>query len=259
MWFGILGAVEVADDDGQPLPIAQARVRGLLWLLALWANRPVSPAELAEALWIDPPPGFPGALRTHVWALRRQLGPAGGLTGRLHKDAAGYRLDVRPGELDLEAFRALADEGRRAFYGGDARGAEAVLDRALRIWRDPGLVDLPGATAAEMLGSRLLDERRMVAEHLVDARMALGRYSEVLGELRETLAAEPLNERSWQQMMLALYCCGRRAEALEAYRWAHGLLANDHGIDPGPGLRRLHERILSDDPSLGSLLDAELT
>jgi DNA-binding SARP family transcriptional activator len=82
--------------------------------------------------------------------------------------------------------------------------------------------------------------------------VALGHYREVLGELREKVAAEPLNERAWQQLMLSLYCCGRRAEALEAYRWAYDVLANGHGIDPGPGLRRLHERILADDPSLTS-------
>ena len=248
MQFRLLGPIEVVDDQGRTLSVVQSRVRGLLWLLLLWANRPVTPEELSEALWVRPPAGFQGAMRTHVWALRRQLGS----TDRLGKDTVGYRLAVWPGERDLDDFRLQASAGMHALYAGDARAAEAGLVKALSLWRDPYLADLPDTAAAAVLGRRLLEERRLAAEQLVDARVALGHYREVLGELREKVAAEPLNERAWQQLMLSLYCCGRRAEALEAYRWAYDVLANGHGIDPGPGLRRLHERILADDPSLTS-------
>ena len=50
--------------------------------------------------------------------------------------------------------------------------------------------------------------------------------------------------------MLALYRCGRQAEALEAYQHARRTLVDEIGVEPGPELRRLHEAILRQDPAL---------
>ena len=50
--------------------------------------------------------------------------------------------------------------------------------------------------------------------------------------------------------MLALYRCGRQAEALDAFRHARATLVEEIGVEPAPELRRLHEAILRQDPSL---------
>src|SRR6266576_3369318 len=50
--------------------------------------------------------------------------------------------------------------------------------------------------------------------------------------------------------MLALYRCGRQAEALEAFRTARQTLVDEIGVEPGVELRRLHDEILRQDASL---------
>src|SRR5262249_23730243 len=75
-------------------------------------------------------------------------------------------------------------------------------------------------------------------------------HREVLAELEALLAQEPLRERLHAQRMLALYRAGRQAEALAAYRTARATLVEEIGVEPGPELRRLHEAILRQDPSL---------
>ena len=74
----------------------------------------------------------------------------------------------------------------------------------------------------------------------------------MLAELEALLAAEPLRERLHAQRMLALYRCGRQADALEAYREARRALVEQIGVEPGPELQRLHEAILRQDPALDS-------
>jgi DNA-binding SARP family transcriptional activator len=55
--------------------------------------------------------------------------------------------------------------------------------------------------------------------------------------------------------MLALYRCGRQADALEAFRAARRVLAEQLGLEPGPELRRLERAILAHDPSIAPPLE----
>ena len=98
---------------------------------------------------------------------------------------------------------------------------------------------------------RRLEELRLTAEELaIEADLAAGRHQEVIGEIDALLAENPLRERLHGQRMLALYRCGRQAEALEAYRDARRTLIDEIGVEPTPELRRLHDAILRQDPSL---------
>lgn len=254
MRFRILGPLIVSDDDGAELLVPQQMQRSLLCALLLHQNQVIRASRLAGLLWgADIPGSGPGALRTHVWAVRRLLAPA----KRLHKGAHGYRLEVGHGELDLDNFRELAELGIRGLAENDPHGAAQSLSQALRLWREPPLADIPATPGLRALTRRLLDEHQVASEVLTEARLLLGQSSDLVPELRARAAANPAHERVWGQLMLALYRCGRRAEALAAFTDARAVLAGQYGIEPGPVLQRLQRQILADDPALADPARAE--
>ena len=86
----------------------------------------------------------------------------------------------------------------------------------------------------------------------MEADLWLGRRGELVAELRGLTTGELLREGPHGQLMLALYGCGRQAEALEVFRSIDRRLRDELGISPGPGLQRLHQRILAADPALAN-------
>ena len=52
--------------------------------------------------------------------------------------------------------------------------------------------------------------------------------------------------------MLALYRCGRQAEALSAYQRTRRMLVDELGVEPGRELRDLQAGILAGDPALAA-------
>src|SRR5919204_2211425 len=128
--------------------------------------------------------------------------------------------------------------------------AAARLREALGLWRGPPLADVAYESFAQPEIARLEEERTAALERRIDADLALGRHADLVAELDALVALHPLRERLRGQRMLALYRCGRQAEALEAYREARRLLIDEVGVEPGAELRGLHEAILRQDASL---------
>ena len=105
--------------------------------------------------------------------------------------------------------------------------------------------------------ARALEEERLAAlETRIDADLACGRHSELVGELTSLVRAEPLRERLRAQLMLALYRCGRQSEALDAYADARQTLVSELGLEPGPELQELQQAILGHDEALRAAGDA---
>jgi DNA-binding SARP family transcriptional activator len=241
--FRILGPLEVIDDGGQPVNFTRRLHRSALALLLLNAGRPCSTRNLAAGLWGDVPLLSPEvSLRSCVYGIRKLLPDA----GRLRTQPGGYLIVAGPGELDLDDFRELARDGREALDAGDARSAATLLGQAADLWRDPPLADLPALPAHE----RLLGQRQEARDALTEARLALGEHRQLLTELRDTVASDPLHEHAWAQLITALYRSGARAEALAAFGRLRMTLVSAYGIDPGPELQDLHRRVLADDPHL---------
>ena len=120
--------------------------------------------------------------------------------------------------------------------------------RLSALWRGPALADLAFEPFAQAEAARL-DELRVAAlEDRIAAELALGRHAAVASELEPLIAEHPLRERLRRLQMLALYRCGRQAEALEAYRAARRTLVEEVGVEPGAELRDLHEAMLRQDP-----------
>jgi YVTN family beta-propeller protein len=113
------------------------------------------------------------------------------------------------------------------------------------------LADLDGYAFTRPEAARLEELRLAAVEARIEADLALGRHDALTAELEQLAAGHPLRERLHGQLMLALYRCGRQADALAAYRRVRDLLANELGVDPGEPLQRLHEAVLAHDPALG--------
>jgi DNA-binding SARP family transcriptional activator len=241
----VLGPLEV-HADGRPLPLGGTRQRALLALLLLRANQVVSSDRLLEELWPeDQPLAGRAALRVRVSQLRKALG-----ADIVETRAPGYVLSAAPEQLDLNRFERLTSEAGRDLEAGNAERASALLREALALWRGPALAELTYEPFAQPEIGRLEELRLVALERRVDADLALGRHAELVAELEAAVAEHPLRERFRSQLMLALYRCGRQAEALEAYQEARRVLVDELGIEPSRALHELEAAILRQDPAL---------
>jgi DNA-binding SARP family transcriptional activator len=234
--FRILGPLEVAAVDGEPLQLGGQKQRALLAVLLLHANEVVSNDFLIDALWGDHPPRTATtSLQNSISALRKLLG-----ADLLVTRAPGYRLVVEPETIDLVRFERLVASAR----GLEPPERSGRLREALALWRGEPLAEVafePFAVAE----SRRLEELRLAAlEELFDAELAAGHGGHVIAELESLVGRHPLRERLRGQLMLALYDAGRQAEALAAYQDARRMLVDQLGLEPGPHLQELHARIL---------------
>ncbi|MEV4076871.1 AfsR/SARP family transcriptional regulator [Nonomuraea fuscirosea] len=246
MEFGILGPLTVW-REGEQLDLGTPKARVLLAVLLCRAGTIVSEDQLAGALWGDDPPrSATKNVQTYVHRLRRRLGdPA-----RIVRQGSGYLVPPVRDELDAARFEALAGSGRAAEDAGEPEQATHRLREALELWRGPafsGLTDVP-ILAAE--AARLDEVRLSALQSRIAVDLRLGRHAELLGELTALIDAYPLRERLRAQLMLALYRCGRRADALAEYARARRTLIAETGLDPVEELHELHQRILTQDPSL---------
>jgi len=240
--FRLLGPLEVI-ADGTPVLLPGGKPSALLARLLLDAGRVVPVEALVESVWGGREPASAHkVLQVYVSQLRKALG-----AGQIETRAPGYRLRVERDEFDLGQFEALTEAARET--EDPARRATLLAD-ALSLWRGLPLAefrDEPFAAAA----SRRLEELRLSAvEQRIEVELELGRHAGLVGELEALVEQEPLREWPRRQLMVALYRCGRQAEALTQYREGRRLLVEELGLEPSPRLQELERAILRHDPSL---------
>jgi len=244
--FRILGPLEVRSESG-PVALGGVKQRAVLAVLLLHPNESVHVERLALAVWgEDVPASAVKTVQVYVSRLRKAFGDA----ERLTMTPAGYRLRVRTDELDAERLARLVEDGRRALAAGQAERAAAVLREALALWRGPPLAEFAFEPFAQAEIARLEEQRLAALQVRVEADLAAGGHTALVGELRQLVAANPTHERLVGQLMLALYRCGQQVDALEAFDTARRKLVAEFGVEPGLQLRRLHEAILHQDVSL---------
>jgi DNA-binding SARP family transcriptional activator/Tfp pilus assembly protein PilF len=245
MEFGVLGPLQVNGRD----ILLPAKQRVVLAVLLLRNNRIVPVEALVDALWDDAPPSSARTtLQGYIKQLRQNADAGAG--GRLVTRPPGYLMKLGTDELDLDRFTRLCDRGRAAAAEGNWHGASDLPREALQLWRGDPLADVPSATVQQAEVPRLAELRIQAVESRITADLRLGRHAELVARLRQLTIAEPLREGLHGQLMLALYRCGRQAEALEVFRGIDRRLRGELGISPGPELRQLHQRLLAGDPTL---------
>ena len=251
--FRILGTLEVI-QDGDLVELGSPRQRALLTRLLINPGRQVTTDRLVDDLWGgDPPETAWHAIHVYVSRLRQTLGPD---RDKLERRGSGYLLSLGLDDLDAARFERLAAEGRMARARRDPERAGTLLREALAIWRGPALVDCAYEDFAREEAVRLEELRLAALEERIWADLELARHSELVEELQDLVAQHPFRETLWEQLMLALYGSKRQADALRVYQTARTRLAEELGIEPGPALRRIEERILAQDPALDSLSGA---
>ena len=245
MWFGVLGSLTAGQP---PRPVEGRAERRVLAALLLDAGRLVTADRLMDAVWGEAPPRTAHAsLQVRVSNLRRAVG-----RDRIISESSGYRLVVGDDDVDAGVFERLLSEGRHHLAAGQPERAHHRLTEALRLWRGPAYADVAYEPFAADEAARLERLRCLARDDDVEARLGLGLTAEVAAELEDAVTSDPTDERRWSQLMRALYCCGRQADALRAFRRLSTQL-RDIGLDPSPELRALEHAILVQDPTLSQV------
>ncbi|MGY4895624.1 AfsR/SARP family transcriptional regulator [Micromonospora aurantiaca (nom. illeg.)] len=242
--FRVLGDLDVR-VDGRTVRIGHARQQCVLAALLVEPNRVVATEQLISRVWGDEvPDGATATLRGYLSRLRRAL--AGTDEVRIVRRHPGYLLAVDPDRVDLHRFRELTEQARRA---GDDATAISCLERALGLWRGEAF---DGLTTPWLAAYRQTLDRQRLAAALDRNDIALrrGRHVRLLPDVLALSGRHPWDERLAAQAMLALYRCGRQADALEHFHRMRRRLAAEVGTDPSPPLAQLYQQILSADAAI---------
>jgi DNA-binding SARP family transcriptional activator len=245
----VLGPVQLS-VGGTAVPVGGPKPRALLAALAVNRRRAVSSQALADIVWNEEPPdSYQASLQVFVSNIRKALRNSGVDPATvLRTESSGYRLDITDDECDLGRFEATRKAAIEAGAAGDHESASRLYGAALDQWSGRALDDLSGTRFADTFATAMDEERLLVASARIDAEIACGRASSVVGELVAMTNEHPMREPLWVQLITALYLSGRQADALEACRRVRAVLADELGIDPGPALVELEKRVLRQEP-----------
>jgi SARP family transcriptional regulator, regulator of embCAB operon len=247
--FGVLGPVQIC-VNGAPIALGTPKQRAVLAMLLINRNRPVGTDALIEAAWEQfPPPDPRASLHSYVSNLRKLLGGIG-VDSRTALVSAppGYRLAVAENDCDIGRFVLGKTAGVQAAASGKFEQACESLRAALSEWRGPVLEDLRDFQFVDPFATALVEDKVLAHTALAEAEIACGRAYAIIGELESLTAEHPYREPLHAQLITAYYVAERQSDALDAYRRLKTTLADDLGIDPGPSLQALHERILRQEP-----------
>jgi DNA-binding SARP family transcriptional activator len=251
MWIGLLGPLVVTTDGGQRVRVAAAKQRSLLAALVVQAGDVVPLDALAESVWeAGLPASWEVTIRNYVRRLRVVMGAEAG--GRIITSPPGYLLKADENELDLLAFETLRRAGLAAARAGDWPEASARLSEAAALWRGTPFADIPSRLICDSHLPYLREAQLAVLEARIEADLHLSpsRAADVIPELQRLTSRHPERERLRGQLMLALYRSGRQGEALAVFRAARTFSVEELGVEPGPELIVLHQRILAADEGL---------
>lgn len=247
--FGVLGPLQLS-ARGTLVPLGAPKQRAVLAMLVLNRNRAVSVDSLIDAVWEDRPvPAARTSIHSYVSHLRRLIGSAGYDQGAVLRSVPpGYQLNVVDADCDLGRFTTEKNAGMHAAASGRFDDASNCLSAALAEWRGPVLDDLREFAFVDTFATALSEVRVAAQTALAEVEIACGRADALIPRLEVLSVEHPFRERLWAQLITAYYLAERQSDALNAYQRLKTNLAENLGIDPGPTVRSLHERILRQEP-----------
>ena len=247
--FGVLGPLQMM-ADGTPVPLGAPKQRAVLAMLVLNRNRPVSVDSLIDAVWEQSPVAAARtSIHSYVSRLRGLIGATGVDANEVLASAPpGYQLSVADADCDLGRFITEKNAGVLAAAAGRFEHASNHLSAALAEWRGPVLDDLRDFAFVNTFATALSEVKVVAQTALAEAEIACGRAESVVAGLEALIVDHPFRERLWAQLMTAYYVTERQSDALDAYRRLKENLAENLGIDPGPTVSALQERILRQEP-----------
>jgi DNA-binding SARP family transcriptional activator len=246
----VLGPVEVTCDD-RAVDIGGVKARALVARLLIDRGLVVSVDRLVDSLWGDHNgEGAEIALRSTISRVRKRLRDAGAPDDLIVTRAPGYVLDAPAEVTDLHRFEHLVAEGRRQLSRRRPSEAIRLLTDAQDLWRGQAYSEVRDEPFARAEARRLEELLLAATETRIDAELTLGRHEGLIGELESLTSANPMRERLWSQRMLALYRCGRQAEALRVFQDLRSILVAELGIDPGHDVTWMEHAILTQEPGL---------
>jgi DNA-binding SARP family transcriptional activator/Tfp pilus assembly protein PilF len=244
MEIRLLGPLEVHDGHRRPIPVTSPKQRIVLAALAVQPGQVVSLDRLVDCLWGDQPPATArDTVHSHVVRLRRNLHVDG--VAPVRTQAPGYLLDLPPESVDLFQVDQARRRAAQSVVAGDDVAAVDLLTEALARWRGPMLSDVNSAVLRAETQPTWEEIRLQLIADRLDAALRLGRHNDHLAELRSLVLEHPLRERFRGQLMVALDAAGQRAAALEEFQEARRVLVAELGIEPGPQLHEVQQRILA--------------
>lgn len=249
--FRLLGALDV-QIDGKTITLGSSRQRTVLTTLLLARNRVVSVERLIATVWQGNEPATArNQIAILVGALRRLFKDAAGVGDLIVTSHPGYIMTLSTHQLDIATFEERVSRARQAARQEKPAEACKHIDDALSLWRGRALEGVLGEPA-ESTATHLEELRLDLLEERAGLQLQFGRHRALIGELTALVREHPLREQSRSWLMLAEYRSGNRARALEIFREGRTILVNRLGLEPGPGLRSIHDLILQDAPELAA-------
>ena len=250
MRVGLLGGLEVLDDDDRDVVVAGAKLRALLAVLALHAGRVVPAEQIVDALWGEHPPA---AVRNGLQGLASKLRRALGSAELVAMRGGGYALELPAEAIDVHRYEQLVAAGHAAAADGDPGRAVALLGEADSLWRGDPLADF---TYEEFAAAHDHPVVRAAARRDRGAARPRARARPSPGGDRPTRSARRARIRCANGFaacsMLALYRAGRQADTLRVFQEGRHILGEELGLEPSHELRQLESAILAQDRSLDS-------